>query len=310
MLFVKATRPKTRLSGENSGLSMEKKMKSTYFNAVKPCSIVGDGTVGDLVDWLKTYVDVVFPENGIEYFADHAHSGANALKRFQKAPVCVLTDEGIHHVACYVREGNCEGMVIEVAFYLRSERYLSLTWIKSFGTIDECWAIARAIGEALTSITTWTECPEIVDMAMKVPKKHRWDRSSSLTEEVIIAQTMDSLTVSTVSGLVLDNRSWKEEGIHAHYSITPYVKDWVTVLTNMNVSFRVVTDARVFVEDLPGYLISNRGVKGCTGFYVLPPGGNPLDDRQYIGYFLKADAAIEAARGHKQSQNTEQSVAA
>lgn len=54
-------------------------------------------------------------------------------------------------------------------------------------------------------------------------------------------------------------------------------------------------------EDLPGYSISNRGVEGTTGFYVLPPGGNPLDDRDYIGYFKTDMDALVAARKHRDS---------
>jgi hypothetical protein len=38
---------------------------------------------------------------------------------------------------------------------------------------------------------------------------------------------------------------------------------------------------------------------GCPGFYVLPPYGNPLDDRDWLGYYSAADMAIEAARLHR-----------
>jgi hypothetical protein len=51
--------------------------------------------------------------------------------------------------------------------------------------------------------------------------------------------------------------------------------------------------------DLPGYVFSKRGLEGSpSGFYVLPPYGNPLDDRDWLGYY-SADMAIEAARLHK-----------
>ena len=55
------------------------------------------------------------------------------------------------------------------------------------------------------------------------------------------------------------------------------------------------------MPDLPGYVISKRGVD-VEGFYVLPPGGNELDDRTYLGYFPNADAAITASRDHKAQQ--------
>lgn len=48
-------------------------------------------------------------------------------------------------------------------------------------------------------------------------------------------------------------------------------------------------------------MISKRGVD-VEGFYVLPPGGNELDDRTYLGYFPNADAAIQASRDHQARQ--------
>ena len=51
--------------------------------------------------------------------------------------------------------------------------------------------------------------------------------------------------------------------------------------------------------DLPGYVFSRRGLGASSpGFYVLPPYGNPLDDRDWLGYY-SADMAIEAARLHQ-----------
>lgn len=57
----------------------------------------------------------------------------------------------------------------------------------------------------------------------------------------------------------------------------------------------------ISADDLPGYTLSNRGVAGNTGFYVLPPGGNPLDDRDYLGYFKTDMEALSAARQYRDS---------
>ena len=276
-------------------------MKS-YFNATCKADAVGDGTVGALVAWLEKFVNVLFPENGIEYFADNQFGRGRALKRDDRVPGAGVADDCVHHVACYVREGANEGRIIEVMLYLRGDVFKSLTWIKSFGSADECWAIARAIDAALNSIIYWNEVPQLVSMADKVPRQYNWHRQTSLTEEVTILSGMDKVLVSTASGLVLEDRSWEGQA-YAESQATAVALDWVTVLTAMKANFKLVKDApdRLAVPDLPGYVISKRGVD-VEGYYVLPPGGNPNDDRDYLGYFPNGDAAIAASRDHKARQ--------
>jgi hypothetical protein len=186
---------------------------------------------------------------------------------------------------------------------LRSGEYKSLTWMKTFGKADECWEIARAIDEVLNAIIFWNEIPVMVEMSMKVPRQHTWCRYSNLTEEVTILSGTDKVLVSTRTGLVLDDRSWAGQDISKGSNAKAVVQDWITVLTNTKVQFKVVKDTedRLFVPDLPGYVISKRGVD-VGGFYVLPPEGNENDDRTYLGYFPDADAAIRASRDHKDRQ--------
>ena len=277
-------------------------MKS-MFNATCNTNVVGDGTVGQMVSWLEKFVNVLFPENAIEYFADNQYGRGRCLTRDERVPGAGLTDDDVHHVACYVREGSNEGRVIEVCLCLRSEVFKSLTWIKTFGSADECWLIARAIDAALTSIIFWSEVPELVTMADKLPRASWWNRVTSLQDEITIRSSPDSVLVSTDTGLVLDSRSWTTQQTFAGSNVKAVVKDWITILTNTKAQFKVVEDQeqRIVVEDLPGYVFSNRGVEGVTGFYVLPPGGRRLFDCDYIGYFPDADAAIAAARHHKSS---------
>ena len=54
-------------------------MKS-FFHASNRGHVIGNGTVGALVTWLEKYVNVVFPENGIEYFSDGRFEGKHSLK--------------------------------------------------------------------------------------------------------------------------------------------------------------------------------------------------------------------------------------
>ncbi|TXT24380.1 MAG: hypothetical protein FD131_4977 [Rhodocyclaceae bacterium] len=272
----------------------------SYFNAVCKANAVGDGTVGELVSWLEKFVSILFPDNSIEYWADNQYTGKSGLKRTDSVPAAGLTDACVHHVACYVREGSNEGRIIEILFYLRSGDYVSLTWAKTFGSADESWSIARAVDEALTSLIFFGDLPELVTMANKLPRAYRSARETTLKAEITVLSSPDSILVSSASGLVLDARSWAEQGSFAGDNATAVAMDWVTVLTNMKANFRLVKDQhRLIVADLPGYVISNRGVEGCTGFYVLPPGGKAHDDRDYLGYFPSGEDAIAAARDHQ-----------
>jgi hypothetical protein len=280
-------------------------MTQKYFCSVKPGKQIGDGTVGDLVDWLEIYVNLLFPENGIEYFSDNRHGGPNALKRFQPVPVSGSKPEDVHHVVCYVRPGSCEGRIIEIALYLRDDTFKSVVWMKTFGSSEESWEIAHAIDAALNQILFWYETPEIVEMGLKLPKEQKWRRETSLAEEVIMSVTADAIKVATASGTVFDDRSWRNEDRNAKFYVEPRLRDWEKVLTNMKARYRVVKETRLVIPDCPGYVISDRGVEGCNGYYLLPPGGNPNDDRDYVGYFFMEANAIKAAQLHRDGKTGE-----
>lgn len=273
-------------------------MTNKFFNAVTKGKQIGDGTVGDLVDWLEKYINILFPENGIEYWADQRFGTDNSLQRFHPVPNASCDDEGIHHVACYARQGGCEGRLIQISLYLRNGTYKSLSWIKTFGNADETWMIVRAIEDVLSTLFFLHESPEIVDMAFKLPRQQTWYRETSLTEEVTLAVSPYALSVTTPSGLVFDNRNWVSEGNNAKFHVEARVTDWVTVLTNLKATFKQVKEGRIAVPYLPGYIISDRGVEDISGYYVLPPDCNPLDDRLYLGYFPTGELAIEAACQH------------
>lgn len=274
-------------------------MKS-FFNATCKANVVGDGTVGELVSWLEKFVNVLFPDNGIDYWADTSKCGGNFLKAEDRLPVAGVADSSVDHVACYVRPGSCEGRVIEVLLSLRNGAFKSLTWAKTFGNADQSWQIARAIDEALNAVIFWHEEPEIVAMSEKLPRQQSWHRQTSLVDEVEILCAMDRVRVSTASGLVLDERDWSGQVKTAGSNAKAVVQDWVTVLTNTNAKFKLVKDPedRLNVPDLPGFVISKRGAD-VDGYYVLPPGANANDDRCYLGYYPSADVAIEAARQYQ-----------
>lgn len=58
-------------------------------------------------------------------------------------------------------------------------------------------------------------------------------------------------------------------------------------------------EKQITVEELPGYLFTNRGVEGCTGVYVLPPGGRANFDTDWLGFFPTIDAAVATATSHR-----------
>ena len=52
-------------------------MKS-FFNATCKANVVGDGTVGATITWLEKFINVLFPDNGIEYWSDNSMGRARA----------------------------------------------------------------------------------------------------------------------------------------------------------------------------------------------------------------------------------------
>ena len=105
-------------------------MKS-YFNAVVPGKTIGDGTARQLIDWLKQYIGLVFPENGIEYWGDNEPANPHRVSVGEQVPSATPCgiDESVHHVASYVRCGANEGLIIEVLFCLRNGAYKRLAFI-------------------------------------------------------------------------------------------------------------------------------------------------------------------------------------
>lgn len=273
-----------------------------FFNAVEPGKQIGDGTVGALLDWLEQYIYVLFPENGIEYWADNRQRSKTNLLRGDTVPGSYEGEERVHHCACYVRAGSNEGRIIEINLYLRSDVFRSICWMKSFGRDDECWMVARAIQAALDSIIFYHQVPQIVGLASSIPRQQKWHRTTSLTERVTIATTPHSLTVATASGTVLDSRDWSSLGGNAKYKVENYLDDWKRVLTNWKAQFDVIQARTLHADDLRGYTISNRGAEDISGYSVLPPDGNPNDDSHYIGYFKTAEKALQGARAHRDGQ--------
>lgn len=272
-----------------------------FFNAVEPGNKIGDGTVNDLMNWLEQYVNILFPENAIYYWAKHTYRTPGSLLSGDLIPLAT-DDSSVRHVACYAHKGNNEGTIIEIQLHLRSDTFKSIGWIKSFGGDDECWMIARAIASALDSLIFYHEIPQIVQLGNLLPRQDRWNRSTSFTGTALVLTSTCSISVITNDGVRLYDADWSALCDNAKYRVDAYLKDWKIVLDGMKVDYAVGKIRRLVSADTEGYTISDRGMEDIPGYYVLPPNGNPLDDSDYIGYFLSAEAALNAARAHRLGQ--------
>lgn len=271
----------------------------TLFKSIRAGKSIGNGTVQELVNWLEKFINISFPDNAIDYWSTDRYGSQNFLQVLEQVPSNGCSEECIHHVACYVREGRSEGYRIEVLLAFRDGTFKSLTAAKTFGKDDENWMIARVVTTVLQSILFDERIPEMVDMASRVPKDSSYDPESNLLDVITISSTQTAVKVFTGNNLILDDSDWSDEGNNSSYCVASRIHDWKIILTNMKKKFVETSDKILILEDLSGYVISDRGVTDITGFYVLPPGGNPKDDRTYLGYFNTAERAITAARNHR-----------
>lgn len=277
---------------------------SKLFHTVLSNAQVGNGTAGDLINWLEAYVNVLMPNNGVEYWSDNRYGRGRSLKQTDRVPSATATndEDRVDHAACYVIDGCSEGRIVHIVLFMRDGSFIKLAWIKTFGQEAECWQIARAVSVALNSLLRYGELPRLVEFAAYLPKRQRWDRATTLEEEVIIQKGGQTLTIATYR-TVLAQYDLSVHGAAAPFYFDALIEDWKIVLTNMKARWRLVEDetSEIMAPDLQGYRITNRAT-GITGFYVLPPGANALDDREWLGYYPSSQAAVDAARQHKASQ--------
>lgn len=211
-------------------------MKSRYFQAVRKGTFAGL-PAGALVAWLEIYIQILFPENGIEWWSDN---------QYAKVSVAYLSDSElpdareIHHFACYVRTGN-ESPIIEVNIVPKEGTARCLTTIKLFESREVCWKMCDAIEEALESIFTWNEIPLIVEMLAKLPRSHRWSLASSLAEPVICLKTPIDFSVRTQGGTLIDATSFEDVPPAAvAHAVNAVEQDWRRLLAACGVDHQVV----------------------------------------------------------------------
>lgn len=216
-----------------------------FFNAVRKNTSIGDGTVRDLVGWLERFINVIFPENGIEYWSGHEFPASARDIGRRPVPTSGFDPTSVHHVACYVRGGYSEGNIIEASLVLRDGTLFTLAWVKTFGKEDENWMIARALSQVLDSLIYWHEVPELVEMDRKLPRNFSHERISNLTETIELLYDEQHLTVRTASGRIFDQRDCSEFGVGAKWAVLAARDDWKTVLNSAKVAFVEVNQTTV-----------------------------------------------------------------
>lgn len=210
-----------------------------FFHTVAQGKTIGNGTVTELVTWLENYINLLFPNNGIEWWSYNDQGVSQGFKGSEQVP----DHTTIHHFACYARQGNSEGNIIETVFSMRDGTFVRLCSAKNFGGATESLEISVAISVALNSIYFYHEVPELVSMSQKVPRRYNWERQTSLTEPVYLVCKHDSITIRTKSD-VLFHRDFTETPDHFQLqAIEAIRKDWIKVLTNMG--------ARIIESDIP-----------------------------------------------------------
>lgn len=206
------------------------------FHSVFKGNKIGRGTVSETVKWLEKFITVLFPENGIEWWSYNEGRGTG-LKGFLSLP----TYKEIHHFGCYVRQGNCEGRIIEIIISMRDQQYLHVASIKSFGSEEECQAIASAISGVLESMTFYEEIPQIVSMVELLPRATWWERVTSFAGTVYIESNLMEITVRAENEMLYHQNFQLVEPVNRKFYIESVRQDWLTVLKNMKARVGEIT---------------------------------------------------------------------
>lgn len=213
-------------------------MRELRWKYLRPTDLTGK-PYAVLCRWIEDLVRALFPESGIEYWADPTRLG-------QARPGELTPKDGkpdwVSNILSTVYHGRNEGRHIDVGLKLRDGTVKQITWAKSFGSGDECWAIARAVAEALELIFNYEEQPEIVDMYRKVATDNRWLGPIKLAGGVTVERTQDCVSVLQADKKLLDSRRFGGRVDVRLVMMDAYQADWLTLLRahNVPVSIKVI----------------------------------------------------------------------
>lgn len=198
------------------------------FKFFAPTNLTGK-PYSELRSWIEDLVRALFPDNGIEYWADPEHLARKPGDTEELTP-----KEGrpawVSQVQVSVCHGSNEGRRIDVSLKLRDGSHRTVTWAKSFGSGDKCWAIARVISEALELVFHYEEQPLIVDLYRALPREHRWLSTVSIPGGVTLIRDHSSVSIFLPGHVLLSRRDFggRPEGRKPY--MDAYQADWLTVL--------------------------------------------------------------------------------
>lgn len=275
-------------------------MKSPFFKSTTSSqNVLAD--IASLRQFLSDYINIIYPNIDIDYWSDDKYLEA-AYRNNHPLPTTGNNAKDVREVAAYSVKGGSEGYRVRVFLQLNDGTHQFLASCKVFGTAKDSWDIAIAVSEVLENLIFLQRIPNLVAMHAMLPRKNKRDIDSTLDSPVILSQSSSSLLICTLTGFVIDIIDLKYDGFTSSQDIENYRQDWEYVLGINGVQFSVQNQKVYPFIDLPGYIISDRGVPDITGAYVLPPNGNPHDDRDYLGYFKTIDEAVAACKAHQSAQ--------
>jgi hypothetical protein len=194
------------------------------FNATKPQSRDGM-TISDLAKFLKTYIDLQFPKNSIDYWSDYPHARHELLTPGTRA--------NFSHVACSVYSGGSEGQYVDMRLILSGDEGRSqlITRVKCLGDDSEqCWAMARAASEVIETLYIQDALPRLVEFAEALPGKP-WEMEGKGIKFLLSGPAESCLDID-VDGEVIAVYDFADKGNAARHYIEQYHADWKRLATN------------------------------------------------------------------------------
>ena len=221
-------------------------MSNPFFQAVRYGNLpIGDGSAGDLVSWLEDYVQALFPDNGIEYWARNDFTDSPLdLRQKDRVPIYGMCPNCFVASGCWVTQGMNEGRLIQIYLIRKDFSLARLAWIKTFDSEEQCWQIARALQHALEEYLRFQGTPIITEIFRSLPsRKQRADYDLLLTTELTIEASPAELLLKDK-----DNRVYyaqKTKGPSREFLASAYVTDCRKVLRSLNLNFTEVLSAEV-----------------------------------------------------------------
>lgn len=204
---------------------------------------------GEIRQHLEAVVTAVLPENGIEWFANVGEYVGDMPQGVVVRPSECLPDDVVYSRIApmvSVRSGYSEGVLLECGLTYSRKEYKGVEFalfghIKSFGSVDECWQVARVMEQEMCMIFGDQQMSLLPQLAAKLPKEHSWDRGTTLAGEVNVGLVQDDLgwqvNIGSARGDLVDSADFKVASPTAYgksvaeQAAIQYATAWTFLLT-------------------------------------------------------------------------------